>query len=980
MAKSPKKKAKQLTRKVKKTTVSSGGTNTTITHDDTTKPIEASSPDQTNPLPTDMTKRNVRVPGRKIKTAVPKAKGMAKLNPKHIWAVATSRKALKIYGIAALCALLLVAGIFAWFAKDLPSPNKINARVSAQTTKLYDRTGEHLLVEIYGDKNRSVIEFNQMPQCIKDATVSLEDKDFYKQGAFSPKGIVRAFSGIIFKDPTRGGGSTITQQYVKNALLTDERSYSRKIKELILAIEIEQLYKKDDILRLYLNEIPYGSTAYGVQAGAKQFFGKDAKDLTLSQCALLASLPQAPSYYSPYGLHKDALVTKKDHVLDLMAEQGYITRDQAEAAKKEDVLAQVQRYNPYANVTAPHFVQYVRELLEDKYGVKRVNEGGLKVITTLDIDKYNTAVKAIQDNMGSVRSYGGSNAALVSADPTNGQVLSMVGSYDYNDPDFGSYNVATAQRQPGSSIKPIVYSNLFKKNYGAGTTLYDVTTDFGGGYTPQNYTKRTYGVVSIRQALSSSLNIPAVKALYLGGIDSMIGTAKDMGITTFNRSTDDYGLSLALGSGEVRLIDMVNAFETFPSGGQHRNQVYWTKITDPTGKVVDDTTKQDANKPKQALDPQIAYEINSILSDNTARCSLGVFQCNNPLTLPNKTVAAKTGTTEDYKDAWTMGYTKRVVTGVWAGNNNNKPMTQAASIVSAPIWNQYMRAVTANDPNEQFERPNGLKDVTLDANTGKLPADGTKRTRTDIFPSWYNAPTPGSTQKATIDTVSGKLATDCTPASARKEITGAQITAEVPPSDPSFNRWNPPVQALARSIGYDSGGAIPSDKDNVHDCGDAKPIINLTVSPNSGSTFTLTAGITAGRYPTSKVTFYRDGNAISSQGTGGATTATITDTPPSGVHNYSASVEDSALYGATSNTVTVNASGSLTLSCSFPQSCTLSGFAGGAATLFYPGGSSLDNSAPYSWSNWGGGGSNWNNVTGGGSNVWVVAGGQTIRP
>jgi len=262
--------------------------------------------------------------------AVPKAKGLAKFKPSHIWAVLTSKKALKTYGIALSIGVLIIAGLFLWFAKDLPSPNKINSRVSAQTTKIYDRTGQNLLIEVYGDKNRSIIEFNQMPQCIKDATVALEDKDFYKQGAFSPKGIARAFSGVLFKDPSKGGGSTITQQYVKNALLTNERTYDRKIKELILSIQMEQLYKKDDILKLYLNEIPYGSTAYGIQAASKQFYGIDAKDLSLAQCATLASLPQAPTYYSPYGQRTDALLVKKDRVLDLMAQQGYIKQEQAD--------------------------------------------------------------------------------------------------------------------------------------------------------------------------------------------------------------------------------------------------------------------------------------------------------------------------------------------------------------------------------------------------------------------------------------------------------------------------------------------------------------------------------------------------------------------------------------------------------------------------------------------------------------------------
>ncbi len=866
--------------------------------------------------------------------AVKPAKGIKKFAPKHVWQIFSSKKALKLYGISALTGLLLIAGIFAWFAKDLPSPNKINALASAQTTKLYDRTGEHLLVEVYGDKNRSLIEFNQMPQCIKDATVSLEDKDFYSQGAFSPKGLARAFSGVIFKDPSKGGGSTITQQYVKNALLTDERSYSRKIKELILSIEIEQLYKKDDILKLYLNEIPYGSTAYGVQAGSKQFFGVDAKDLSLSQCAMLASLPQAPTYYSPYGNHKEALLAKKDRVLDLMVEQKKITQAQADEAKKVDVLAQLKPYNPYANVTAPHFVQYVRELLEDKFGVKRVNEGGLKVITSLDYDKQKQAEDAVASNIASVRSNGGSNAALTAADPKNGQVLAMVGSYDYNQPEFGSYNVAVARRQPGSSIKPIVYSNLFKKNWGPGSTLYDVQTDFGGGYKPQNYTRRFYGVQSARVALASSLNIPAVKALYIGGQTEFLGTAKDMGITTFDRNTDEYGLSLALGAGEVKMVDMANAFSVLANNGQKHDQVYWLKITDSSGKTLDDNTG-DKNKSKQVLDPQITSEITSIMSDNSSRCALGAFSCNNPLTLPNRPVAAKTGTSEDYKDAWTMGYTPSIVTAVWAGNNDNKPMTQAASIVSAPIWNKFMRAATDNTPVEQFVQDPKLKQVTLDANTGKTPTATTKKTRTDIFASWYSLTKADGDQRGVIDTVSGKLATECTPEAAKQEVTGSSMTAEIPTTDPSFNRWNPPVAALARGLGYSSGGSVPTDKDDVHQCGDSQPSVSVSANV-SGANVIVTANIVGGRFPLNRVDIYRDGSVLSSQGVGAGGTVTVNDTPGSGVHSYFAKVYDTGLYNAQSNSVAVTVGGGggagYTLTCT--ASCTLTGSGTFTATLY----------------------------------------------
>ena len=837
--------------------------------------------------------------------------------------------------IAAGVGLATIVGVFLWFAKDLPSPNKINARVSAQTTKLYDRTGQKVLVEIYGDKNRSLIEFDQMPKSVKDATVAIEDKDFYKHGAFSVFGIARAFSGIIFRDPSRGGGSTITQQYVKNALLTGERSYARKIKELILAIEIEQLYKKEDILKLYLNEIPYGSTAYGIQAAAKTYFNKDAKDLTLAQSAMLAAMPQAPSYYSPYGQHRDALVARQHKVLEKMAEQKYITAEEADAAAKEDVFAQLVPYRPYANVTAPHFVQYIREILEDKYGVKQTNEGGLKVITSIDLDKQKLAEEAVSKNMSSVKRFGGSNAALVSADPATGEVLAMVGSYDYADEKFGTFNVAVAERQPGSSFKPITYASLFKKNYGAGTTLYDVTTDFGAGYKPKNYTNRTYGVQSVRTSLASSLNIPAVKALYLAGVPESISTAKDMGITTLDRSADNYGLSLTLGSGEVKLTEMVNAYSVFPSGGQHRKPVYIMKVTDPTGKVLEEN-KPDSNRPKQALDPQIAYMISNILSDNNARSALGVFPRNNPLTLGNRPVAAKTGTTEDYKDAWTMGYTTKLVTGVWAGNNNNTPMSQSASIVSAPIWHDYMLAATKDDPIEQFKRPAGIKEVEIDAQTGSAVTTSTKQKRTDIFPAWYKVPVARDSATGKIDKVSKKLATDCTPPDAIETVTASAMHAEIPSTDLAYKRWEPPVAALAKSLGYSGGGTLPTEKDDAHSCSDAKPSVSLSVSPSTGTTFTLTATVTAGKFTPSTITYLIDGSEISTQNIGGGGILTVSHTPPAGNHSYSVRVVDSGYYTATSNAALVNATTAsapaptVSISCG-GANCSVSAAAAGAS-------------------------------------------------
>lgn len=830
-------------------------------------------------------------------------KGWDRLRPKNIWAAISSKKGRRIIAGTAAGIFLAILALFLWIAKDLPSPNKINSKISAQTTKLYDRTGQTVLVEIYGDKNRSVVELDQVAPDCRNATIALEDKNFYKQGAFSVSGIGRAFSGIIFRDPSRGGGSTITQQYVKNAFLTSERTPTRKLKELILAIQIELLYKKDDILKLYLNEIPYGSTAYGIQAASKTYFDKNAKDLTLAECTTLAALPQAPSYYNK---NREALAARQAVALDYMVEQGYATKEQAEAAKTENAIAKMQTNNFAANVTAPHFVQYVRDQLEEKYGVKRVNEGGLKVITTLDINKQQIAEDVVKKNIAGVRKYGGSNAALVSEDVATGEMLSMVGSYDYNDPTVGNFNVAAANRQPGSSFKPIVYASLFKGNWGAGSTMYDVKTDFGGGYTPKNYTGRFYGVQSVRTALASSLNIPAVKALYIAGIGNTIQTANDLGISTFTKEDQSrLGLSMALGAGEVKLTEMVNAFSAFPAGGDIRKQVTILSVTDSTGKVIEKNTP-DTNKPKQVLDPQVSYEINSILSDNQARCSLGVFTCNNPLTLKGKTVAAKTGTTEDYKDAWTMGYTTKTVTGVWAGNNNNKPMTQAASIVSAPIWQDYMSQVTATEPNEQFAKPSGIKQATLDADTGKLPNAGTKKQRTDIFAAWYKpVPAPASAS-GKINKLDGKLATECTPADALQDVTANAITAEIPSTDISYPRWQPPVAALASSLGLASGAGIPTEKSTMHNCSDVKPTVTISVTPSSGANFIVSSIVTSGTNPATKLIYYANDQELTSQQIGGSGVFPLAIKPGiEGPIKIQVKVVDSVLYTGSSNVETV---------------------------------------------------------------------------
>lgn len=814
--------------------------------------------------------------------------------------------AIRVAKLAAVgfIALLLV---FIYFAKDLPSPSKINAKIGAANSVFWDRTHTTKLYEIHGDKNRSIIEFKDMPDTIKHATIAIEDKDFYKHGALSPQGIGRATVGLLNRNANAGGGSTITQQYVKNALLTPERSYQRKIKELILSFEIEQLYKKDDILKLYLNEISYGGQAYGIQAAAKTYFGKDAKNLTLEEASLLAAIPQLPSYYSPYGTHTDALIARQHVVLDNMAEQGYITKERADQAKKYDVLAELPPYpNTFANVTAPHFVLYAQEYLENKYGTRAVTDGGLDVTTTLDLPRQNEAQEAIAKNMASVRRAGGSNAALVSADPKNGQVLAMVGSYQFSDPKFGAFNVALADRQPGSSFKPIVYATAMKGNWGAGSTIYDVPTDFGGGYKPTNYDLRNYGVQSIRTALDGSLNIPAVKMLYIAGVPNSIKTAKDMGISTLTESPSTYGLSLVLGSGEVKLNEMVNAYESFANGGMHYPATPILKVTDPTKKTVLDNTKKPTGK--RALDPQIAYIMSNILSDNGARAY--IFGSNSPLNIPGRKVAAKTGTTTSFRDAWTMGYSPDIVTGVWVGNNDNTVMKTEAVDIAAPIWNSYMTsALKAYPTSSDFTKPTGIQTITLDANTGKLPSPTTKATRTDIFPSWYKPENVTGTKTANVDKVSGKLATSCTPAAAVESRSSSGIAAEIPSSDTAYARWAAPVAALAARLGYSAGGSLPTENDDVHDCNDAKPTVNVTATPN-GNSYTIKVTASQGRYPITGITVSFDDQVISNGSTG---SYSFSYTPTTnGSHTITAQAVDTALYtGSDSTTVNVtNAGGS----------------------------------------------------------------------
>ncbi|PJA89330.1 MAG: hypothetical protein CO138_00975, partial [Candidatus Moranbacteria bacterium CG_4_9_14_3_um_filter_33_15] len=592
--------------------------------------------------------------------------------------------------------LFFIIGIFAYFAKDLPSPGNLNNRFVAESTKIYDRTGNHILYEIHGEEKRTQISLSQIPESVKYATISLEDQNFYNHYGIEIKGIVRAALKDVINLGTAQGGSTITQQLIKRSLLTSQKTFTRKVKEVILAIELEQKFEKDEILEMYLNEIPYGSNAYGIEAAAQTFFSKSAKDLSLDESALLASLPKAPTYYSPLGSHLEDLKSRQEYALTRMSDLGYITKQQALEAKSVNVI---EKINPRReNIQAPHFVMYIKEYLEEKYGGQVIEEKGLKVYTTLDWEKQQIAEKAVREGAEkNITKYKAENASLVAIDAKTGQILAMVGSKDYFDKSIdGQVNVAIRDRQPGSSFKPYVYLTAFSKGYTPETQIWDVDTNFsteeGKEYNPKNYDGKNSGLLQIKNALAMSLNVPAVKVLYLAGVKDSVETAKKMGITSLNYP-DRYGLSLVLGGGEVKLLDHVSAYSTLATGGIYHKKTAILRIEDKEGNLLEEYMSDLGTR---VIDEKYIAMLDSILSDNSLRAP--VFGENNPLKFSDRPVAAKTGTTNEWRDGWTIGYTPSLTVGVWAGNNDNTAMAEGSdgSYVAAPIWRQFMDEALKN--------------------------------------------------------------------------------------------------------------------------------------------------------------------------------------------------------------------------------------------------------------------------------------------
>ena len=603
----------------------------------------------------------------------------------------------------------------AWFAtRDLPSPKQLETRQLPQTTKIYDRNGK-LLYNIFNDQNRTVVPLSEIPDSFKRATIAIEDKDFYKHRGFDIYGIVRATRKTVFEGSLQGG-STITQQLVKSAFLSPERTLSRKLKELYLAFRVEMAFSKDKILEMYLNHVPYGGTTWGVAAASEQYFGKNVKDLTLAESALLAGLPAAPTYYSPYGQDPTRAKDRQKQVLRRMVEEGYISHKQADRAVSEDL-----QFKPAAiDIRAPHFVMYVREYLAEKYGETVAAQGGLKVTTTLDLDVQETAQKIVKDNIDKLKGYRVSNSAALVTKPKTGEILAMVGSRDFFDTSIdGNVNVTMAQRQPGSSIKPVNYATALEHRLiTPATIIMDVPTTFSGGpipYRPVNYDGKFHGPVQVRFALGNSYNIPAVKVLALNGVVEMIKMAREMGITTF---TDEsrYGLSLTLGGGEVKMTEMATAFGVFANEGVRIDLTPILKIEDAKGRILEEFKPKTG---KRVLSTQTSFLISSILSDNSARTA--AFGPSSLLVIKGKTVAVKTGTTDDKRDNWTIGYTPTYLVASWVGNNNNTPMNPIISsgITGAtPIWNEIMAEVLKDKVNEAFKVPSGVTGMEICSVTG----------------------------------------------------------------------------------------------------------------------------------------------------------------------------------------------------------------------------------------------------------------------
>lgn len=721
------------------------------------------------------------------------------------------KQKILLYGLLgaigfAIFGFVMAFFLFAWYAKDLPSPGKL-AQVSGYSTVFYDRDGK-VLFDMYKDKNRVPVAYKDISPYLKEATIAIEDKNFYKHKGFSETGMIRGFLQIFLKGRMEGG-STITQQLIKNVLLNSRRAMSRKIQELILALSVEKKYTKDQILEMYLNEAPYGGTYWGVGSAAKGYFNKEPKDLNLMESVILAGLPQNPSYYSPFIGQDDAWKGRAQNVLRRMREDKYIT-----TAQEKKTLEEIKKYkfgSPNLSIEAPHFVFYIKDQVEKEYGSKIIDEG-LKIKTTLSLPVQQAVEKIVKEEIGKLKDFNATNGAVVVLDAKTGDILAMVGSYDFNDEKFGKFNAALGLRQPGSTVKAITYATAFEKGYTASTVLMDVKTEFGYSttekpYTPVNYDGKFRGPMQVRFALGNSENIPAVKMIAMIGVSDFLQKASDMGLTQFAPTDENlkrFGLAITLGGGETTLLNLTSAFSVFAAGGIKRETSGINEIDDFKGKTF---FKKGKVREKQVLTPEVAFIISHILSDNNAR--LEEFGPNSYLNIPGRTVAVKTGTSDDKRDNWAVGFTKDVVVGVWAGNNDNSPMNPkiaSGATGASSIFYQIMRQILNPNFSKEIkikdgllDKPEKVKALTVDAYLGGLPKDGYP-TRSEYYVEGTEPKDISSFyKKLKISKTNGKLANDVELKTGNFEEKDFIVFSENDPvSVDGKNRWQEAIDAWAR--------------------------------------------------------------------------------------------------------------------------------------------------------------------------------------
>jgi membrane peptidoglycan carboxypeptidase len=795
-----------------------------------------------------------------------------RLHPKRLFAYWFSRDGLimgmKLTGIAILAGFLLIVGVFSYFRKDLPNLRDISGSNLGGSIRYYDRTGETLLWEDFDAVKRIPVESENMSQYIKDATIAIEDQMFYTHSGFDTRGITRAAINNILGENNRQGGSTITQQLVRltQSSIGSEQTYQRKIKELILAIELERSFTKDEILTGYLNAAPYGNIQYGVETASRDYFQKSAQDLTLDEAAFLAAIPQAPSIYSPYvtGYNREAIIGRQHYVLEQMETMGKITAQERDEAKQIDTLDKVNEVKPkYAGILAPWFVLSAKERLEQKYGDQTVQRGGWRVTTTLDLDKQRIAEEVVANGINQVILQGGNTAAFVAEDVKTGQVVSLVGGADFENPVHGQNNYARALLPPGSSIKPYNYLAMIEhlENVGAGSVLYDTQGPLDGypctdrrrpkdgGNCLNNYDFRYPGPMTLRYALGGSRNVPAVKAFLAVGIEKTIETAESLGLESGYNCYADAALtteapcfaSAGIGDGAyLKLDEHVHALSTISRNGNKLPQTYILKIEDSAGRLVDEWQPTAG---QQVVKPDSAYIVADMLADPNAS-----YFRNKIHNYRGHSFSIKTGTTNDAKDAWLTGFSTQYAAGVWVGYHNRQvQMGGDMTAMTLPIWQTWMNRVHDELEPEERERPDGIQDLPAYVVRSYVGGGSVHPSRdTDLYPSWFERENRSSGSPREIDTVSNRLATECTPERAKRTVGNAD--ADSFSTDPFVG----------------AGGADSEQYDNIHNCSDAKPSISIANSPRrcTGSRCTVSLDVSQGTHALSSAQFPGTINAI----------------------------------------------------------------------------------------------------------------------